>query len=88
MRGQQNQALVLNNGCCPPLQVLLFQEGGPIQGPKVGSCLTLGSELSRETHELTKQEILLGRGTRMESSRVREPRRTALPHGSHPRFLW
>ena len=27
---------------------------------------------------LTKQEILLGRGTRVESRRVREPRRTAL----------
>ena len=31
---------------------------------------------------LTKQEILLGKGTRVESSRVREPRRTALPRGS------
>ena len=29
---------------------------------------------------LTKQEILLGQGTRVESSRVREPRRTALAH--------
>ena len=28
---------------------------------------------------LTKQEILLGKGTRVESSRVREPRRTVLP---------
>ena len=28
---------------------------------------------------LTKQEILLGKGTRVESSRVWEPRRTALP---------
>ena len=27
---------------------------------------------------LTKQEILLGKGTRVEGSRVREPRRTAL----------
>ena len=31
---------------------------------------------------LIKQEILLGKGTSVESSRVREPRRTALPHGS------
>ena len=53
----------------------------PFQGPKLGSCLTLGNELSEETHVLTKQEILLGKGTRVESSRVREPRRTALPHG-------
>ena len=29
---------------------------------------------------LTKQEILLGKGTRVESSRVRECRRTALAH--------
>ena len=31
---------------------------------------------------LTKQETLLGRGAQVESSRVREPRRTALPRGS------
>ena len=30
---------------------------------------------------LIKQEILLGKGTRVESRRVREPRRTALPRG-------
>ena len=30
----------------------------------------------------TKQETLLGRGAPVESSRVREPRRTALPGGS------
>ena len=55
------------------------RKGDPCQGPKLGSCLTLGNELSEETHVLTKQEILLGKGTRVESSRVREPRRTALP---------
>ena len=57
----------------------LLQEGGPFQCPKVGSCLTLGNELSKETHVLTKQEILLGKGAWAESSRVREPRRNALP---------
>ena len=31
---------------------------------------------------LTKHEILLGKGTQVESSRVREPRRTALPRVS------
>ena len=31
---------------------------------------------------LTKQEISLGKGARVESRRVREPRRTALPRGS------
>ena len=33
---------------------------------------------------LTKQETLLERGARVESSRVREPRRTALPRGLQP----
>ena len=61
--------------------------GDPFQGPKLGSCLTLGNELSEETHVLTKQEILLGRGTRVESSMVREPRRTALLRGSQSLVL-
>ena len=58
------------------------------QGLKLGSCLTLGNELSEETYVLTKQEILLGKGTQVESSRVREPRRTALLHGSQSGILW
>ena len=57
------------------------------QGPKLGSCLTLGNELYEETHVLTKQEILLGKVTWVERSRVREPRRTALSHGSLSRVL-
>ena len=60
----------------------------PFQGPKLGSCLTLRNELSEETHVLTKQEILLGKGTQVESSRVREARRTALPRGSQSQVLW
>ena len=36
---------------------------------------------------LTKQEILLGKGTRVESSREREPRRTALSRGSQSGFM-
>ena len=43
------------------------------QGPKVSSCLTLGTELSKETGMLTKQETT-GKGRPGESSRVREPR--------------
>ena len=58
------------------------------QGPKLGSCLTLGNELFEETHLLTKQENLLGKGTRVESRRVREPRRTALLRGSQSWVLW
>ena len=66
----------------------LLQEGGLLPGLKVGSYLTLGNELSEETHLLTKQEILLGKGTQVESSRVREPRRIALPRGLPSRVLW
>ena len=42
---------------------ILFRKWDPFQGPKQGSCLTLGNELSKETYVLTKQEILLGKGT-------------------------
>ena len=67
--------------------MVLLQEGGPLPGPKMGSCLTLGNELSEETHVLTKQEILLGKGTQVES-RVRETRRTALSNGLQSLVLW
>ena len=70
------------------LQHFCCRKADPFQGLKLGSCLTLRNELSEETQVLTKQEILLGKGTRVESSRVREPRRTALPRGSQSRVLW
>ena len=37
-------------------------KGDPFQGLKMGSCLTFRNELSEETHMLTKQKTLLGRG--------------------------
>ena len=71
-----------------PTRVAIYcRKGDPFQGPKLGSCLTLRNELSKETHVLTKQEILLGKGAQVESNRVREPRRTALPCGSQSRIL-
>ena len=63
------------------------RKADPFQGLKLGSCLIFGNELSEETHVLTKQEIILGKGTRVESSRVREPRRTALLRGSVSGFM-
>ena len=57
----------------------MLQEGGLLPGPQSGLLSNTQNELSEETHLLTKQEILLGKGTRVESSRVRKPRRTALP---------
>ena len=66
----------------------MLQEGGPLPGPETGLLSkTLGNELSEETHVLTKQEILLGKSTQVESSRVREPRRTALPRGLQSQVL-
>ena len=54
----------------------------------MGSCLTLENELSEETHILTKQKALMGRGTSWGSSMVREPRRIALPRGLQSPILW
>ena len=62
--------------------------GNHFQGPKLGSCLKPRNELSEETYVLTKQEILLGKGAWVASSRVREPRRTALPRGWQSWVLW
>ena len=45
------------------LVVVLQEEGPPhFQGLRVGSCLTLGNELSEETHVLTKQYDFMGKG--------------------------
>ena len=79
--------LIMVQGVSPAALFICCRKGDPFQGLKLGSCLTLGNELSEETH-LTKQEVLLGKGTRAESSRVREPRRTALSHGLQSRVLW
>ena len=64
----------------PARVAICCRKADPFQGPKLGSCLTLGNELSKETHLLTKQEILLGKGIRVESSRVREPRISNCQH--------
>ena len=52
-----------------PFSLQILQEKGPLQDLSVGFCLTLGNELSKEMHVLTKQETLLGRGAWAESSR-------------------
>lgn len=53
-------------------QETCFRKGYLLQGLRLDSCLTLTNELSKETHGLTEQKTLLGRGTWAESSRVRE----------------
>ena len=52
------------------------KKGGCIQDLRMGSCLTLRSELLK-TPILAKQETLLARGARVESSKVKEPKRMA-----------
>ena len=39
----------------------LLQERGPLPGPETGSCLTLGKELSEETHA-DKARDFIGKG--------------------------
>ena len=56
-----------------PTFSLCCRKGDPFQDLKGGSCLTLGNELSNETHMLTKQEPLLERDAWVESKRAREP---------------
>ena len=66
------------------------RKGDTCQGLKLGSCLTLRNELSKdseETHVLTKQDFI-GKGPPGRDSRVREPRRTALPRGSGSKSWW
>ena len=62
--------------------------GTPSRVRKWALVLTLGNELFKETHVLKKQDILLGRSTQAESSRVRESRRTALPCDLQSQGLW
>ena len=49
------------------------------RAPRAGTCLTLGKELSEKTRA-DKARDFIGKGTQVESSRVREPKRTALLH--------
>ena len=51
-----------------------YRKGDPFQGPRLGSCLTLRNELSKETHVLTKQGNFLGWGAQAEGSMVKKPR--------------
>ena len=61
--------------------------GRPLPEPESGLMSNIRNELSEDTQMLTKQEILLGKGTRGESSRVREPGRTALLLGKVSGFM-
>ena len=68
----------------PARVAICCRKADPVQGPNLGSCLTLRNELSEETHVQIKQETLLGKGTQVESSRVREPRTAFLATFNSP----
>ena len=51
---------------------ICYRTGDPFQGPRLGFCLTLGNQLFEETHVLTMQEALLGKGAWVESIREKE----------------
>ena len=64
-------------------KVGLLQEGGPLPGNETGLLSNTQKWIVRGDTCVMKQEILLGKGTWVESSRMRETRRIALPRGSH-----
>ena len=77
---QLTPVLFIEKTILSPLQLLCseiwspcYRKGGPFQGLRVGSCVTLGNELPEEIRVLTKQEPLLVKGAWVESKRIREP---------------
>ena len=62
-------------------------KGGPFQGLRVGSRLTLGNTLSKEIHVIKARDYI-GKGSSMKSRSVREPGRTALSCGSQSQVFW
>ena len=64
----------------PWQQPKLLQEGGPLPGPEAGLLFNTRKWFSEE-RRADKARYFIGEGSREESNRVREPRRTALPHG-------
>ena len=72
----------------------LLQEGGPLPGPETGLLSNTGlwsntrKWIVRGDTCADKARDFIGKGTWVESSKVRESRRTALPRGSQCRVLW
>ena len=67
---------------------ILFPEGALLPGPESGLLFDTWKWTAQETHILTKQKTSWERGSWVEKSRVREPRRTALSCGSQFWALW
>ena len=68
--------------------MLVLQKGGPLPGPTSGLLsITWKRIVQGDTHADRARDVL-GKGTWAESSRVREPRRTALPCNSQSWVSW
>ena len=70
---------------CP---VTVLQEGGPLPGPETRLLSNTQKWIVRGDTCADKARDFIGKGTRVENRRVREPRRTSLPRGSKSRVLW
>ena len=62
------------------------RKGALSMAPREGSCLTFRKELSKETLA-DKARDFIGKGHPGREQQGREPRRTALPHGSQSPVL-
>ena len=82
---RSNQSILkkISPGCS--LEVL--QERGPLWGPKTGLLSNIWKWIV-QGDTCADKEILLGKFTGVESRRVREPRRTALPRGLQVLWWW
>ena len=63
-------------------------KGTPLPGPETGLLSNTQKRIVEGDTCADKARDFIGKGTRVESSRVRESRRTALPCGSQSRVLW
>ena len=63
--------------------VVVLQEGGPLPWSKTGLLSNTQKWTVHRDTCVMKQRILLGKDSWVENRRVRVPRRTALPCGSH-----
>ena len=66
----------------------LLQEGGPLPGPETGLLSNTLKRIVLGDTCADKARDFIGKGTRVESRRVREPRRTSLPRGSQSGVVW
>ena len=68
--------------------MLVLQEGGPLPGPTIGLLSNTWKRIVQGDTHANRARDVLGKGTWAESSRVREPRRTALPRNSQSWVSW